>query len=568
MKINRATAPRPIQRNPKRKKGLFARILGYIGISLLILIPTYLAIVGYVVVKNRPEEVVDTYYTSLEINGPNGSSFRATPDSALFEAFGHMLTDSVYTTSIPDTHLAGAYRITMNTNMGAEHYTFHFSTVDDAAYYVNDSGTIYRTASGTAESFLNSTYAYELYAHATPPVLTTAVTDKVVPSQMSWYYQTKNGTFASLTQITTTNDILSYDIANDVSFTFSLPPTSCSLVIKYGDTEQVYNSVNNISLPTLTQGTVLDIKIEANFAEDSRNNYYGLAVYNFRMTVVEAASFSLDATAKSFGDYFLLTCHNVRNETELVISATPALQSKPLVFKRDGVVYAAIPADAVCNDPQTPRSLTVVYGSVSDTFQLTIRPTYDESDPAHSLTFEAAALRGDWQEAINTLLASKIKDKGAATESAHAQSFVPGTQFILPAAIEARRIAFGDRLTVTNTGIQQDVALFEYYEMSGFVTAMAGGYVVQTGFDSLLGNYVILDHGGGIYTWYCGLGSIATELLSSSSQYVHYVAAGDIIGTAGRSGLGFAEENGVMILATCGKTAISPQYLREQIKSN
>ena len=558
MKIEKS-APRHTPRN----QGLFTKILARIGIALLLLIPAYLAIFGYVWVKNKPEVVIETYYTSFELKGPNGSTFTTEPNTELFNAFKEMLTDAVYTTGIPDTHQAGCYTVTLQTNTGAEHYTFYFSTVDDAAYYVNESGTIYRTVAGAATTFLNSTYAYELYPHSVPPVLTTAVTDKVTPTSLGWYYQTQNGTFASLSQISTTEEILTYPIANDVSFTFSLPPTSCTLVIKYGNTEQTYNSVNNISLPTLTQGTVLDMRIEANFAEDSRNNYYGLAIYTFRMVVVEAASFSLDATAKYFGDYFMLTCNNVKNETELVITATPALQNPPLIFRRGEVVYAAIPADTVCNDPESPRQLSVVYGSVRDTFDLSILPTHPANDPAHDLTLDGTTLRGGWEEAIGALLVAKIKEKGALAESDAAQNFLPTANFILPASTAEKVIAFGDLLTVQGTTLNQSTALFEYYKTSGFVVAMGGGYVLQTGFDSLLGNYVIIDHGGGIYTWYCGLGAIATELQGASAQYVHYVAAGDVIGTAGQTGLGLTDTDGMMIMASCGQTAISPQYLRE-----
>lgn len=541
---------RPLQ-GKQSAKGTAAKLLGRIGIVLLILIPTYFAIIGYLVVKNRPEEIIDTYYTSMEISGPGGSHFTATPSSELFESFRKMIVDSVYTTGIPDTHITGKYAVVMQTNTGAEHYTFHFSITDGAAYYINAGGTIYRTADGRAESFLNSTYAYELYPQSAPPVLTTAVTDKVTPTQLSWYYQTQNGTFAGLSQVAVTDKILTYPIANDISFGFSLEPTSCVLTIKYGDTEQTYSSVNNISLPTLTQGTVLDIHIEANFAEDSRNNYYGLAVYNFRMTVVEAASFSLDATSKHFGDYFLLTCHNVKNETELVISASPALQNAPLIFKRGEVVYAAIPADAVCSDPQSPRQLTVVYGSVSDTFRLTIHPT----DNTKEVTFVGAVLHGDWQGALNSLLTDKLRDKGAGSESSMTSKFALGESFASPIEDGEQLIAFGDKLTVSGTSLENKTALFEYYRTDGAVLAMAGGYVVETGYDELLGNYVILDHGGGIYTWYCGLGSI--EVTPS------YVRTGERLGMAGQTGFGMAEKAGVTVLATCGKTVISPQYLRQ-----
>lgn len=534
--------------------GTVVKILKRIGIVLLILIPTCLAIIGYLVVKNKPDENIDTYYTSIEVSGPNGSHFTDTPSSELFEVFRKMITDSIYTTGIPDTHLAGKYTVVIQTNTDAEQYTFHFSTTDSAAYYINASGTIYRTAEDHAELFLNSTYAYELYPQAIPPVLTTAVTDQVTPTQLNWYYQTQNGSFVELSQLTVTNDILGYPIANDISFKFSLEPTSCKLTIKYGDREETYNSIDNISLPTLTQGTELNIHIEADFSESSGNNYYGLAVYNFRMTVVEAASFSLDSTTKCFGDYFLLTCYNVKNETALEIFATPALQSRPLVFRRGDIVYAAIPADTVCDTSQSPRRLTVTYGSVSDTYTLIIRNTSGANDVLLSST----NLRGEWCEALDSLLTDKLSDKGAVKENEETLKFLPNENFISPVESGSRLIAFGDKLTVREISSEKKTALFEYYSTDGAVVAMEGGYVIETGYDDLLGNYVILDHGGGIYTWYCGLGSI--ETFSGT-----YIRKGERLGVAGQTGFGIAEKNGVTVIATCGKTVISPQYLRQHV---
>jgi hypothetical protein len=47
-------------------------------------------------------------------------------------------------------------------------------------------------------------------------------------------------------------------------------------------------------------------------------------------------------------------------------------------------------------------------------------------------------------------------------------------------------IAFGDKLTVSGTSLENKAALFEYYRTDGAVLAMAGGYVVETGYDELV----------------------------------------------------------------------------------
>lgn len=539
------------------------RILRGICIFILLLVPMALAITGYFWVKNAPTDVVETYYTSLEIQGPTGTVVTVLPPSAnapqtessrLFESFRRMLDDAVYTPGVPDTH-TGHYLVTVRTNMGEQVYTFHFSIGDGAAYYTDQNGTNYRTADGRAEEFLNSSYAYELYDQSTPPVLTSAATDSIVPSALSWSYQTKDGTFADLSQLTLTNEILTYPIANDIAFVFSLPPSTCKLTIRSGDRIlHTGESVSSISLPSseLTQGNVLDFEIEAIYQQDSRFKYYGNAIYRFRMVVVEAAKFYLNGISADSaalhtateGDYFLLSCQNVRNEQNLEIDAPTALKTKPVIFKRNEIVYAAIPATCVGT-----HRLTVTYGTVSSSFDLNIS---EKSDASHHTS---VALRGDWDGALNGgLLGSYIDGKGAAADTAHTYRFTPNTVFTSPTAA-SHTFAFGD--TLTAGALQGNSLPFEVYAAPGAVYAMGGGYVLDVvENDALLGNYVILDHGGGLYTWYCGLKQI--DVVRGFP-----VERGQRIGSAGRSGLGIADTDCVLVLATWGKTAISPECLRK-----
>ena len=103
--------PRSPQNRKSPKQGRFLKILTRIGLVLLLLVPTYLAVIGYFLVKNAPTNTVETYYTGLEITGPSGYVVSAAPEhaesekAALFECFRLMLSDAVYTPGIPDTHV-------------------------------------------------------------------------------------------------------------------------------------------------------------------------------------------------------------------------------------------------------------------------------------------------------------------------------------------------------------------------------------------------------------------------------------------------------------------------------
>lgn len=549
---NVKSSPRSPQGKKSPKQGRLLKILTRVGLILLILIPTYLAVISYSIVKNAPTSTVETYYTGLEIKGPSGYVVSASPEhpeseeAALFECFRLMLSNAVYTPGIPDTHV-GHYTVTMLTNTDPEEYAFHFSPTDGAAYYTDAAGVTRRTADNSAEYFLNSPFSFELYTESTPPVLTTAATDEIIPTELSWSYRTEDGTFSELTRINTTQSVLTYPIANDIAFYFSLEPSSCTLSIRDGDTLLHNGGISNISLPQLTQGKVLDFEIEASYGQDSRYNYYGHALYRFRMSVVEAASFTIDVTEGTLGGYFMLTCHNVRNENKLVITASPALASTPIIFKRGETVYAAIPADTVGQ-----RRLTATYGTISKGFDLTV----GERGDAAQHHFAKDTLRGDWETVLDSALPGRIEAMGATADN---DLFTPQQgAFGLPSASGVRVMRFGDALTIGSAESTSRLLPFELYEASGAVMAMSSGKVLEICVDESdpLGKYVIIDHGAGLYTWYCGLSDIKVERGA-------YVRVGQAIGTAGRTGVGLSDKDGFMILATFGKTAIDPQALRE-----
>lgn len=521
----------------KPKKGKFhpGRILLYLGVLLLLLIPTYIAAATYTAQKNAPQTDIHTVYDSMTLVGPTAyEQYASTKENTtLFSTFTTLCQQGDEVVFIPDRYYDGKFVATMSAKDTTDVYTFYFSREETTCFYSTPAGKIFRTDHALIPEFLNGTYAFELYAASTLPTLSTAATDEVIPSSVSWSYRTASGTFVERTQITVSNTLRTYPIANDIAFYFSVQPTSHEILIRRDGVLLYSGTSDGISLP-LQDGEILDFEVRAIFSPDSAQDYYGELVYRFRMQVVEAAHFIPNKTQLFEGDILLLYCENVKNVEKLVVTATPALDAEPVIFRRDDAVYAAIPVSTVGT-----KHLQVTYGTVSGAFDFTVLP---HTSTVH--TVDAEHLRGDWSALLTTTLPNLIAQRGAQTDS----GLTPRTITSLPTQ---RIFGYGDVLNVEGTDLSELTLPFQLYRNTGAVHALAAGRVRFVGNDPLLGNYVILDHGCGVYTWYAGLSETR-------------VVAGDILAvgdTLGLSSTTLYHEESVLIMATLGRSAISLEKL-------
>lgn len=522
----------------KLKHTLF-RIALYTGILLLLLIPTYIATATYVAQKNAPDEAVDTVYTALSLAGPAGSAAEATQESnyTLFTLFADMLTKGKEVSAVPETHLAGVYTVTMKNDTVNEVYKFYFAPTFSVCYYTDPLGKAYEVTGQPTTEFLNSSYAFELYAGAILPTLTTAATDEVMPSGIAWHYRIQNGSFSQLNTTNVTEEILTYPIANDIAFYFSIQPSQHEVIIRQDGTEIYRGGAEGISLTLEEHDQLLDVEINATYNQDSRLDYYGSVVYRFRMQVVEAARFTLNTETAKLGGFLVVKCENVKNASKLEFSATPALQGTPIVLEKNDLVYAIIPTAN-----KGTQSLRVTYGTIATTFSVSVSaPTLTDHTP------DASGV--DWVTLLTQTIPAMIRDKGAnGAPSAH----LPSGPFASPAG--SKLYAFGDTFTMPNTALNATPLPFELYSHSGAVTALSVGTVLEVGWDVHLGNYVILDHGAGLYTWYCGLSEI----------YVAKGATADRGEAIGYTGTTLHRDGAALIMATLGKSPVSPGFLCEQ----
>lgn len=520
---------------PSKFKTYFLRGILYLGVLLLLLIPTYAAVATYTLQKNAPVENVQTVYDEMQLAGPNNSSIYAskTSNATLFSLFTALCESGDEVVSLPDSHLAGRYAVTMKTAEINDRYDFYFLPESDICYYTKPNGKIFRTRDEQVTAFCNSPFAFELYGAAALPVLTTAATDEVIPSTVSWYYRTANGQFAQHTQATTASQSHTYPIANDIAFYFSIQPNSHEIVIRR-DGEELYRGTSDgISLP-LTDDEILDFEIRATFDADSRLDYYGELLYRFRMQVVEAAHFSLNTNTQELGGILLLTCENVKNAQKLQISAQPALSASPVLFQRGDYVYAAIPVTAAGD-----YILRVTYGTVSATF------TPHVDDATNTASPDTADLNGDWITLLAGKLPELIQKHGAASDS----GLTPYGSLARPQG--EKLLGFGDRFQLENAALTAPSIPFDLYRTSGAVNALAAGRVLMVENDLHLGKYVIVDHGCGLYTWYAGL----SEVRVTAGDIL---AIGDVVGLPSTT---LHREQSALFMATLGKVAVSLDLL-------
>lgn len=131
----------------------------------------------------------------------------------------------------------------------------------------------------------------------------------------------------------------------------------------------------------------------------------------------------------------------------------------------------------------------------------------------------------------NTVVESASQSKQAAPESTPAQSPAPsmGNGYQSPLSSLVITSPFGSRVDPTGTaGTYHDGVDFAG-SMNQSVFAARGGSVVMTGFDGSAGNYVIIKHDNGMYTYYLHL----NQIMASSGQSV---SAGTVIGLMGTTG--------------------------------
>lgn len=488
-------------------------------IGLLILfIPTYIAIASYKAQKPPTGEV--TGVTTLTIQDPEGRTTVVTSDKdpdGIIEMFNNINLSGTPAASLPDSMSGSAFLLVTYSQLEQElSYKYYFSTDSSKCYFADPTGKIYRISVVQAKVFLGSQYSVYLYKAALPPVLTASQEGEINASELNWYYLVSGGTYQQFEYTPSTNEQITYDIGNNFSFDFNIAPSDSNLKVFKGEELLYDGAIDALSSLPLNRNTTLNFLISATWEQTPDCQYYGSATYTFSALVLAPAEFKIGENEIEHGDILVLSGVNVTDPGDIKVSFEPALPNNycPSFFADGDYVHTLIPFSY--DVPNGEYKITVSYGITTQEFSLNVikaRYGFDKA-PTNSSASETliSTYYSEQDIADYKALKSEIV-KSTETLKYFSGAFInyenAGTLTSKKSTIKlgfSREQILKDGRTFKHDGIDFEVS-------AGIdVPSMASGKIAYTGFCDVLGNFVVVDHGYGLKTWYAHLSEISVSV--------------------------------------------------------
>lgn len=407
--------------------------------------------------------------------------------------------------------------------------------------YLKD-GKFYVAQNEYSDFFASADYALSLYSFSIPPMLVTHSLDTVIPSSISWNYKSADKTFNKVSTLETTSKNNVYFQNGKMDFSFSVPPTYADITISNDDTAIYSGSLDGLAEQNIDVSGKLYVSINARWDSSDDSPYFGNASYNFTMQYMAPAQFSVSKASVSSGGFIALEGVNISDCTKIKISFEPKLLVTPRIIPSDTSALALIP---IPFDTQYKSiTLTVSYGEITENIAVSLEPISPQ-DPVKIKVdqelidkYHSNDSVTEFREVLTSVCQGNGLDKALFSNFEDPAKDI-GTTLLLSA---------GEVYQVN--GLYSSTSIENHYSMSygAPVRSLCGGAIDSVGFCDNLGNYVVVDHGMGIRTWYSHL----SEITLKKGDLVN---SGDIIGRAGNSGYAFT--CGTSIFCTMGYTTVS-----------
>lgn len=497
-------------------------ILVIIGIIVALFIPTYIAIGSYLTAQYAP--VTQSSITMLEITDPKGNVFTlpANDASAAKDIGGFIkINDNASKiTSLPE-QLVGVdhYEFKYYSYARTRTYKYYFTPDASSAYYVDANGKVFHIAAEDASSFLSTEYARCLYNTTDFPKMTVSG-EVMTPVTGEWAYKTFGGDFVALDNIEQApkSDQI-YQMKGAFALSFDNEPDFLNVTIRDNDTI-VFNGPYEEIVNTSLEGMTVDVEVKAEWYNSESDACYGAALYEFRAKVLFPAVFYLGETEIEPGEFVVISAKNVDDLSAVSFASEPDLGFTPTFFADGKYARALVPVPMEYEGSSV--KFICSYGEVTQEMTLDITKknfksvTLDISATIVSQTRTETTIKN-----FNDTMAPIV----AETES------VPLWDGLFIEALNSNiNTGFGLKRTISATGQVYRHQGVDYVAVAGKeVMATNSGKVVYVGYLDLPGHMVVIDHGLGLKSWYCHLGSAAVKVGD-------VVNKGDVVGFAGSTG--------------------------------
>ncbi len=514
---------------------------------LLILVPAVIFLIRYIVfdIKNKNET---TFYT-IKISDLRENIFEINSETHPQDVSVIM---GVLEESSPagEIDLGNARSLTLEIieNSGKSNTVELFIIMpnnenDDVvcAYFKDD--VLYASKNKYSSALASSSYALSLYPLSLPPTLTTYSLDTVLPTQILWNYKAIDGSFKknAIADIAQQKNV--YFQNGKMDFSFSIKPSTATISISDGTSEIYFGSLETLSNQNINVSGTLYINIKADWKNDPTLDYFGNAEYDFIMEYMAPAQFDVNTDATVAGGFIILHGTNISDHTKINLSTDPKLITTPRFVANGTSASAILP---ISFDAQYKSiTLTVQYGEIVKSITVNIEPIQATTSPlqinlSQELVdkFHTQNSSSEFRGILNEVCKSTWTENILFSEFESPEEW-KSTELILSAS-EIYKV----NDLYSNTSIEN------HYSMpyGSPVRSLNGGAIVKLGFCDNLGNFVVVDHGAGVKTWYSHL----SEITVKENDFVN---KNDIIGRAGNSGYAFT--CGTSIFCTIGYIPVS-----------
>ena len=531
------------------KNSLRQKILIILCIAI-VFIPTYIAITYFGV---KSAELKGSRY-SVKITAHNGENIEidsndldSVAKSIIKMNSALKLTTGVDNNALPEKY----YDIKVTDNGTVYDYRYYFSTDKTKSSLVMDrNNSFYYLDFKDAKAFLSRDCSYLFYENSSLPTLSIFGGDDVLPKSAEWEYKAVNGSFVHSPNIKSSAASNVYAMSGRTKLSFSIAPDKCTIrVYRNGKEILKTNDLNDIPYSEL-DSTSLSFVIHAEWTSSAQ--YKGSAEYEFSTAIGKAPKFYINSTTIESGEFFIITGTNVSAPQKIEFSSSPEIDFTPVFFTEGEYVYAFIPVDKSLPNPME-YTFTFKYGDAVSQINVNVSErSYDIKEQHYDC--EGIDISRDQYISKYQELLQSIGQK-----SETIRYF--GSDFINYEALSKYTIKLGfGHFRIPDNGDKSfrldgvDYTI-DISEAAGFdIPAISAGKVVYTGYDEILGNFVVLDHGFGLKTWYCHLSDIVATENS-------VITKGSTVGKAGSSG--YTNSTGVYLITTIMDVPVCPYAIQE-----
>lgn len=402
----------------------------------------------------------------------------------------------------------------------------------NGCFFRNEEGAYFSVPQSYAKQLLQRQECAYVYAKAgyTLPTLVFKTGEEeisVLPTEYSWQYKDIAGTAVTDTLTEKATERQFFSFYSDVGFALSFAEQPVEHTLSFYDADGNALNISDPSALIFATDTQIRAVVEAKW-DSSANALGGSATYDFDLLYDVLPEIIRSVDKVTAGDSICIGFRHFSKGESISLNTQLITSELSVTYGDDGSAFALIPVSL--ENAAGDYTLSFTVGSVEKSFTLTV--TAAETD--FNTAFMDAEkynefLKPDYKEKLASLLAGINAENGEAM-------IASGSNFTKP--VDGSVLYdYGTELIVNGLPDSYTVNGIDYRAEDGAsVKAAQRGVVVYSAEDEVYGNVLIIDHGYGVKSHYYGLSSLGKAEGDT-------VANGEIIGTAGTSGLVYTENS-------------------------